>query len=62
MDHEVVKELIQSEFNVPNLVSEIKNIQKDNAQIKEHYSQLKQKLGGSGASDRVGQCIVDFLS
>ncbi|REJ84786.1 MAG: lipid-A-disaccharide synthase [Bacteroidetes bacterium] len=63
MDREVVKELIQNEFNVSSLKSELERIL--NPMIREKmssdYEQLRKKLGGSGASARAAKLMMDTL-
>jgi lipid-A-disaccharide synthase len=61
---EVVKELIQDELTIENLVKELKLIIENkhhrNRQI-EDYNAIKNTLGESGASERVGKRIVEIL-
>ncbi len=59
MGREVVKELIQSDFNIPNLKYELQNILSNATRKKmiEDFSELKKKLGGSGASMEVARLI-----
>ncbi|KMQ67122.1 lipid-A-disaccharide synthase [Chryseobacterium sp. FH2] len=60
MDREVVKELIQSDLNTNNLVEELKKIiegEKRNQVLKD-YELLREKLGGSGASDNAAEVIL----
>jgi lipid-A-disaccharide synthase len=59
MDREVVKELIQSEFNATNLERELNVILEDRNQqsMMADYRLLKEKLGGPGASHRAAACI-----
>jgi len=55
MDKEVVKELIQSDFNAKNLGKELQKITHDIAhrnRILKDYKILKEKLGGGGASHK----------
>jgi lipid-A-disaccharide synthase len=63
MDKEVVKELIQEEFNSKNLKAELTKIiegsQRD-LMIK-NYQLLESKLGGSGASNKTASLIVASL-
>ncbi len=64
MDREVVKELIQSEFNRNNLKKELEKIlQKDKRnQIFNDYFELEQKLGGKGASKKTAELIYSRLN
>lgn len=61
MDREVVKELIQGEFNVKNLKTELHKILSNSSrsQMFNDYYELEQKLGGSGASDETAELIVN---
>jgi lipid-A-disaccharide synthase len=61
MDKEVVKELIQDEFNVKNLSFELKNILEPSyrTQMFNDYYELEKKLGGSGASAITAELIVN---
>jgi lipid-A-disaccharide synthase len=65
MDQEVVKEMIQKDFNTRTLVSELKRItsdQKYSNSIMEKYALLRKILGGSGASDKAAKAIISFLN
>lgn len=60
MDREVVKELIQNDLNTDNLVKELHRIlREDRERILRDYDQLRQKLGGPGASDNAAEIIVN---
>lgn len=63
MDKEVVKELIQNDFNRINLKIELNRIldQKKREQMYLDYFELEKKLGGTGASEKVAQEIVSDL-
>lgn len=64
MDKEVVKELIQNDFNEKQLEQELRKILEDEtykSKIKSEYNQLKQKLGGGGASAKTAKIIFDTL-
>lgn len=65
MDKPVVKELIQNDLNVENLVAELKKVLFDATTIQEiqhNYSSLKQLLEKRGnASATAAQSILDFL-
>ena len=64
MDKEVVKELIQSEFNSKNLKLELEKILSEEVRKKMFldYFELEQKLGGNGASLKTAQLIYDKIS
>jgi len=63
MDREVIKELIQEEFNAKNLERELSRILDPaiSELIKNDYRQLIEKLGAAGASGRAASEILDFL-
>jgi lipid-A-disaccharide synthase len=60
MDNEVVKELIQQDFNGDQLQSELlKILDKDTAnKLKQQFAELKLKLGGIGASAKTASLII----
>lgn len=60
MDKEVVKELIQDDFNEIKLEAELHNILegKQREKLLNDYTELEQKLGGVGASEKVATLIV----
>ncbi len=61
MDKQVVKELIQNDFNEINLEAELHKILDDyhRAVMFLDYYDLEQKLGGKGASNKVAELIVN---
>ncbi len=64
MDREVVKELIQSELNTSMLKEELSKVLKGGekrATLQADYDELIQKLGGTGASEKTAQLMVDNL-
>ena len=64
MDREVVKELIQAEFNRKNLKLELQKIlsEKQRERIFSDYFELEQKLGGAGASEKTARLIYETIS
>lgn len=60
MDREVVKELIQDEFNEANLKVELQKLldPKQSARLDAEYDELKLKLGGPGASERAAKIVA----
>jgi len=65
MDKEVVKELIQSEFNEHQLKIELDKLLLDNAyrsEMMNNYKELKYRLGGSGASASAAELMLKYLS
>jgi lipid-A-disaccharide synthase len=64
MKKEVVRELIQNELKAENLIAELKKILFDKekvAEMKRDYQQLKQKLGGGGASQKTAELMFEYL-
>ena len=63
MDQEIVKELIQQEFNKENLVAALKKLlnTENAAEMKRKYSELKNKLGVIGASGRTADLIIKAM-
>ena len=60
----LVKELIQGEFSPSNLEHELNQILFDEKRRKElmtGYSELRQKLGGPGASAKTAELILSYL-
>ena len=64
MGREVVKELIQNDFNRKNLKSELNKIleDKNREKIFADYFELEQKLGGSGASKNTAELIFQKIT
>ncbi len=63
MDEEIVKELIQDEFNIENLDYELNGLLNDEdyrQKIIVGYDNLREKLGKSGASEKAAGIIVNF--
>ncbi len=63
MDREVVKELIQQDFNPTTLKNEVSNLllPERRDQIFEEYRTLRKKLGGVGASERAAKIMMKQL-
>jgi len=63
MDREVVKELIQDEFNAKNLKMELAKILdlEKRTRIFKDYQELEERLGGEGASDKTAKLIVNAV-
>ena len=61
MDKEVVKELIQEELNTKNLKLELNKILNSESRtiLLNNYAELKQKLGGEGASKKTAELIIN---
>ena len=64
MDREVVKELIQDELNTNTIKTELNKILAGPTrdQMLKEYADLKQKLGGAGASLKAAESIMRFLN
>lgn len=65
MNREVVKELIQKDFNAANLKSELNRLLSDErrkVELKQDYTELKQTLGGQGASKKAAKLMMKYLS
>ncbi|MCG9971845.1 lipid-A-disaccharide synthase [Christiangramia crocea] len=64
MNREVVKELIQDDFNSKNLKAELNKIldEENRKRIFEDYFELEQKLGGNGASGKTAQLIYQNIT
>ncbi len=65
MDEEVVKEMIQNDFNTNMLVAELKEILTNQGyrnKFQKKYTLLRKKLGGSGASVNAAKAIQNFLN
>jgi lipid-A-disaccharide synthase len=63
MDKEIVKELIQNELNESNLKIELDKLLTAETRNKMllDYNELKEKLGGSGASKKTAELMVEYL-
>ena len=61
-DKEVVKELIQDDFNIENLVNELNHIlnNKNRIQILSNYNKIIDLLGEEGASKRAAKAIISL--
>ncbi|WP_417350758.1 lipid-A-disaccharide synthase [Flavobacterium alkalisoli] len=64
MDREVVKELIQDDCNKKNIKKELEKIlnPEHRKKVLEDYNLLEEKLGGSGASQKTAQLILQHLT
>ncbi|MBA3706638.1 MAG: lipid-A-disaccharide synthase [Bacteroidetes bacterium] len=63
MDKVIVKELIQQELNENNLKSELDKllIPATRSKLLVEYAELKEKLGGSGASKKTAELMIKYL-
>ena len=65
MEKEAIKELIQNDFNLENLKTELNLIVHNDSkrsEILKEFEELKVRLGGPGASDRTARLIVSACS
>lgn len=64
MKKEVVKELIQNDFNKKNLKTELKKIldPENRKIIYNQYFELERKLGGAGASEKTARLIFNSIN
>ena len=65
MDKQIVKELIQNDFNAVLLKRELDKLIYDityTGSLKNNYIDLKKKLGGRGASGKTAELITKYLS
>ncbi len=64
MDQQIVSEMIQGECNPKSLTRELQKIVEEGSfrdTMIQNYALLRQKLGGSGASEKAARVVVDFL-
>lgn len=65
MEREVIRELIQDELNKENLKKELKKLLFDKPhreKLISEYKELKQKLGGSGASAKTAELMYSYIT
>ncbi|MFI5134998.1 MAG: lipid-A-disaccharide synthase, partial [Chitinophagales bacterium] len=65
LDRPLVKELIQQDLTAENLKIELRNIlsnEEKRKEISEGYKELREKLGGEGASTRAAKAILSNLN
>lgn len=64
MDREVVRELIQADFNTQETTKSLKALLNPDkrSSLLQDYKLLRQKLGGPGASDRAAKAIVQLVT
>ncbi|MFW5663531.1 MAG: hypothetical protein ACOCYD_00675 [bacterium] len=64
MDQQIVSEMIQGECNPKSLTRELQKIVEEGSfrdTMIQNFALLRQKLGGSGASEKAARVVVDFL-
>lgn len=64
LGREAVRELIQGDMNIPNASRELKDILPGGAKhdkMMRDYAELRNAVGGPGASERFGRRMVEFL-
>ena len=64
MGREVVKELVQDDLNPENLKEQIKLLSspEKRQELENNYAELREKLGGSGASMNAAKAIISGLT
>lgn len=65
MDRSIVKELIQDEMNVEALEKELFKLLNDvdyRAKMENNLEELREVLGGPGASDRTARLIIEYMN
>jgi lipid-A-disaccharide synthase len=63
-EKEVVRELIQKDFNTENLELELRKITeggKDRSKVLEGYAEMKERIGEAGASQKAAKLMVAYL-
>ena len=61
-DREIVKELIQDDLTIENLVQALKNALDNQDSIKKDYDILRGLLGNAGASDKTAELMWHYLT
>ena len=61
MDQEVVTELIQKDLTSENIIKELNKINNSEVDGRQKYSELKEKLGSGGASNKVANLLIESL-
>jgi lipid-A-disaccharide synthase len=64
MDREIVKELIQKEFNAKTLADQLSGLLFDKEKGKKllkNYDELAERLGGKGASEKTASLMIQYL-
>ena len=65
LGRQAFRELIQEEFSAAAVYAEIKRLQEDHPyhdQMLSDYADIREALGGAGASDKIAASIVDSLT
>ncbi len=62
IDRELVKELIQGEFNVKALQRELDKLEANRETLMTEYDELRSILGGGGASSRAAEIVIEEIS
>lgn len=61
-DQEVVQELIQGKLTPENLKLGLAHLEKNASEIRSEYKEIREKLGGPGASRRAAHAILQLLN
>ncbi len=60
LDRPAVKELIQDDCTIENIVKELKNLKSNSDRMHIDYKELRAKLGNSGASEKAAKIILTY--
>ena len=64
LGREAFRELLQADFNKTNVLQEVRRLMTDEAyrsRMKEDYRQIRESLGGNGASAAVAKAMIDEI-
>jgi lipid-A-disaccharide synthase len=64
MRREIIRELVQMDCNPKTVAAELRKILDDehyNAEFQRNYTELMQRMGSAGASQRAAKAVIDFL-
>ena len=64
MGREIIRELVQMDCNPKTVAAELRKILDDkqyNAEFQRNYTELRQRMGSAGASQRAAKAVIEFL-
>ena len=64
MGREIIRELVQMDCNPKTVAAELRKILDDeqyNVEFKRNYTELRQRMGSAGASQRAAKAVIEFL-
>ena len=64
MGREIIRELVQMDCNPKTVAAELRKILDDeqyNTEFKRNYTELRQRMGSAGASQRAAKAVIEFL-